>query len=169
MAKIIEWTPEQQAEFDDWVASRPPKIQAMVRSHPPNRLYRLTSTNQRVTIFAYGEGGTVQVIVSGQYNLIVFDRKVFGINLAELIECELPGPDEELGTALTDPAQIEAFVTASRPLVLNDAQKAYLVKTLQGRSGLGIMKCQAALVAHNWDIEATMKTLMKESRERNSW
>lgn len=80
-----------------WVAERPPSIQKMVASHPPNRLYLLKSSNHRVTIYSYCENGTVTVNVTGEYNRVLFGRRVFGISLDDLVECDLPGLDEPLG------------------------------------------------------------------------
>jgi hypothetical protein len=169
MADIIELTPEQQAELEAWIAERPPVVQEAVRSHPPTKLYRLTDTNQRVTISAYNEDGTVQVIVAGKYNAVVFDRQVFGIPLSALTECELPGPEEQTGTALTHPLDVQIFVDATRPLVLNDQQKARLVKELHDKTGKGLMASKLVLIAHDWDIEAAIATLLREHGERHRW
>jgi len=51
---------------------------------------------------SYNEDGTLSVIVSGEYNLIIFERKVFGISPNDLTECDLPSEDDVLGTILTD-------------------------------------------------------------------
>lgn len=169
MADIVKLTPEQLAEYEAWVASRPPVIQEMVKTHPPTKLYRLEDTGQRVTISGYSEDGTVKVIVEGRYNAVMFDRQVFGIPLSALTECELPEVGEPVGTALTHPLDVQIFVDATRPLVLNAEQKARLVKELHDKSGLGLMKCKTALIAHDWDIEATIKTLLREGRERDKW
>jgi len=49
-------------ELEKWIASRPPKIQAMVRQHPPGEYlispdapYALTAPGTRVSIFSYNE------------------------------------------------------------------------------------------------------------------
>lgn len=107
MAKIHEW---DQAEWDRWVAERPPVVQELCRRFPPNTLYRMKSTGERVTMLGYNEKGTVTVAVSGQYNQVVFERNVFGVPPDDLEECDFPGPDEPLGTLLTENEDIEAFV-----------------------------------------------------------
>ena len=98
MALIRRWTPEQQAEWDAWVAGRPPIVRAMAARVAPNRLYRLRTTGQRVFPVAYSENGTLRVYVSGGYNCVAFERHVFGIDPEDLTECDLPGPDEILGS-----------------------------------------------------------------------
>jgi hypothetical protein len=117
MAKIAELDP---AFWTDWVATRPPEIQEMCKRWPPDRLYRMRDTGQRVTLLSYGEDGTVRVSLTGQYNLVTFDREVFGINPNDLTECDLPKPEELVGTMLTEEAEIEAFVDEIRPVILAD-------------------------------------------------
>lgn len=98
MAKLTGFDEE---EITAWLATRPPTIQEMHRKHPAGRLYRMASTGHRVTIYSYSEGGTVTVDITGEYNLLDFERRVFGINPSELTECDLPVPGESLGATLT--------------------------------------------------------------------
>jgi hypothetical protein len=95
MAVVREFT--DKAEWDKWVAERPEAVQKMCRSHPPDRLYRMASTGHRCTILYYSEEGTVRVDISGMYNRVVFGRQVFGVEIGDLTECDLPGPDEDVG------------------------------------------------------------------------
>ena len=118
MAKIIEWTEKQRREWDKWVANRPAVIQELCRRLPGDRLYRLKSYNQRVTLCSYSEDGTVTVIVSGKYNFVTFDRKVFGISPDDLEECDLPDPEELIGTVFTEKKDIYAFIEAEMPIIL---------------------------------------------------
>jgi hypothetical protein len=89
--------PVDGQELEKWIATRPPAIQEMVRSHPPERLYRMKSTGSRVEIHSYAEDGTVTVWVGGQWNLVLFGRHVFGVPLDDLEECDLPPPSEMVG------------------------------------------------------------------------
>lgn len=100
MAKYMEWTEAQQAEWVEWVASRPECVRLLCERLPFDRLYRMKSTGQRVTIDAYSEDGTLRVFVSGKYNLITFQRSVFGISPDDLEECDLPALDEPVGTLI---------------------------------------------------------------------
>jgi hypothetical protein len=120
MAKFMEFTPEQQQEFDAWLAERPPLIQDIVEKYPPDRLYRLKTTKQRVTIQIYHVDGTVTVFVSGQYNLCVFDRNVFGISVTDLEECDMPTEEEMTGTVLTEQESIDDFIETTRPYILRE-------------------------------------------------
>lgn len=79
-----------EAAFEEWVASRPAAIQAMIRRHPPGRLYLLKTTGQRVLIHSYLEDGTVKVDVNAEFNATVLPRRVFGISPDDLEECDLP-------------------------------------------------------------------------------
>ena len=98
MAKIAEIN---QAGFKEWLQGRSDIILDMVKRYPPDVLYRMKSTGQRVTIIAYAEDGTVRVLVSGDYNAVLFEREVFGVHLENLEECDLPDRNERLGTLLT--------------------------------------------------------------------
>jgi len=119
MAKIFEMTKEEKVEYQTWVESMPDDIQKMIRKYPPDRLYALKPSLQRVTIASYVEDGSVTVTVSGKFNLIAFDRNVFGVNPKDLIECDLPKENEALGTILTDQDDIDSFVDQVR-----EAQKS---------------------------------------------
>ena len=86
-----------QAGYAAWVAERPPVIRDMIASHPPDRLYRMQSTGHRVTLHSYSEDRTVTVDITGEYNRVVFSRRVFGIPVDDLIECDPPPADEPIG------------------------------------------------------------------------
>ena len=112
MAKISDGF--RQAEFDAWVESRPPAVRALCKRLPPDRLYRMKSTGQRVTLHSYSERGTVTVDVTGRFNLTTFDRRVFGIDPDDLVECDLPASDEPIGTILTEQEDVEALIEIER-------------------------------------------------------
>lgn len=100
MAEIMKIDPERQAEYDAWVAERPEVIKAMIRTNPATKLYRIKATGQRVKILAYSEDGTVRVNVPADYNLVAFEREVFGVPLSELEECDLPEEGELVGSII---------------------------------------------------------------------
>lgn len=96
-------TPEQEELWKEWISQRPESIRAVAARFDPWTLYRLKTTNQRVYVLAFSEPGedgkvTCRVGVSGEFNLVTFERDVFGIDPDDLEECDLPGPDETLGT-----------------------------------------------------------------------
>lgn len=111
MAKIRDDL--DQAAWDAWVATRPACVQALCKRLPPDRLYLLKSSGHRVFMYSYSENGTVTVCVTGRYNAVTFERRVFGIKPEELEECDLPGADEPLGTLLTERKDVDAFIDAS--------------------------------------------------------
>jgi len=104
---------EREPMWSEWLAERPPRIRKMIERYPPNRLYRMAD-GHRVTIESYHDDGTVSVDVSGEFNLVTFERYVFGVNPAELVECDLPDADELVGALLRDRTQIEAYLASMR-------------------------------------------------------
>lgn len=107
MAVIMAYDAETQAEWDAWVASRPPVVKDLAERFPPNRLYQLKSSGHRVVMYSYSEDGTVTVTVSGDYNLLTFERHVFGVKPDDLEECDLPAPGERLGVMFAGPMVCE--------------------------------------------------------------
>jgi hypothetical protein len=129
VARFREPTPEQLAAWKEWVAERPPAIRAAAEKLDPWSLYRLKNTDNRVTFYSLseGEGGeiTATVNVTGEFNKVVFERRVFGIALDDMEPCDLPGPDEDLGALLTDDDEIKAYIDAIRPEVLANRRKPH--------------------------------------------
>lgn len=118
MARIQDPTPEQEVGWKKWVKSRPKKVRVIAERFDPWSLYRLKDTGQRVTLRSISEDGTVSVNITGDFNVIMFDRYVFGIDPDKLEPCELPDESEPIGTVLTEEADIEAFVDMVRPAIL---------------------------------------------------
>lgn len=112
MAKFREIV--DQKGWRVWVESLPPVIQELCTLLPPDRLYRLKTTGLRVTLFSYGENRTVTVEVTGKFNMVMFNRRVFGIRPEDLEECDLPAKDEMLGTILTERQDIDAYIDSFR-------------------------------------------------------
>lgn len=87
MSKVFDMDEQQ---FLEWKATRPPFIQEMISKYPPDRLYKLTTTGQLVTLISYAEDGTVRILVSQKWNgPFVMEREVFGIDPKELVEFDL--------------------------------------------------------------------------------
>lgn len=107
MAKIAELI--DPAGWERWVSTRPPVVQDLCRRYPPDRLYLLKPPGQRVTLVSYNENGTVTVNVSAQWNCVVFEREVFGIDPNDLEECDLPNETELVGAMLTEEGDVKAF------------------------------------------------------------
>lgn len=99
-----------EPEWTEWVNSRPPLVKDIAQKLPPNKLYRLKTTGQRVTMYSISENGTVTVDITGEFNLIDFDRQVFGINPDDLEECDLPKENERLGAIYKTEEEITTAV-----------------------------------------------------------
>jgi hypothetical protein len=99
MARHTDPTPEQQAAWTSWLAARPPGIRAVASRFDPWTLYRLRDSGHRVTFLGCDDGDppTVRVGVSAKWNLVGFERQVYGVRPEELVECDLPAPDEPVG------------------------------------------------------------------------
>jgi hypothetical protein len=101
---IHDPTEDDIASYNEWGASRPPAVQELAKRFLPWKLYKLKSSGHRVTIYSIGEpieaGKTLTFTVNvlGKYNRVAFERRVFGIPPDDLEECDLPGPDEVLGS-----------------------------------------------------------------------
>ena len=103
VTRHIEPTAAQKAAWREWVASRPESIRVVAERYDPWTLYRLKTTNQRVFLEAFSEPGadgkvTCRVGVSGMFNMVTFERSVFGIDPDDLEECDLPSTDEPVGS-----------------------------------------------------------------------
>jgi hypothetical protein len=101
MARWMTPTDEQERGLAEWKASRPDVVRAMMDKLDIWSLYRMKSTGHRVTIYSFYENGMVTVNVTGEYNSVAFDRRVFGVDPDDLEPCDLPGPNEPVGTVLT--------------------------------------------------------------------
>ena len=118
MAKLMEPSAEQLAEWDAWVAERPPSVRAVAERFNPWTVYRFKDTGQRCTILAFGEDGTVRVAVTSVLNFVTFEREVFGVDPDNLEESDLPGPDELTGAMFVEEPDVERCADALRPQIL---------------------------------------------------
>jgi hypothetical protein len=110
MALMYEMTEQQRSDWDNWISSRPKAVQDLARRFPPNKLFRLKSSGHRVYLYSYFEDGTLTVVVDGKYNMVAFERKVFGIKPEALEECELPASDEVVGSMNLTPEQVKKMM-----------------------------------------------------------
>jgi hypothetical protein len=96
MAKWLIWEEEQKKGWYEWITGRPQVIQDIAEKYNlvGDELYRLKTTGQRVMLHSLSEDGTITVTILRKYNLDVrpfdFDKRVFGINPADLEPCDLP-------------------------------------------------------------------------------
>lgn len=102
MSIWIKWTDEQHKLWASWVASRPQVIQDMIAKYDLryDRLYRLKTTDQLVTLASFNENGTLSVSVLQKFNpqtvLAPFmELNVFGIDPADLEEADWDGEVED--------------------------------------------------------------------------
>lgn len=115
MADFYSPLPEARAEWDAWVASRPPLIRVLARRFPPWSLFRMRDSGHLVHAYSYSEDGTLTVIVGGTFNFVAFPRRVFGIRPDNLEPAELPPAEATVGAVLTRRKDIESFIEQNRP------------------------------------------------------
>lgn len=100
MAVWINLTEEQKKQAAEWIAACPQVVIDMVAKYnlSVDKLYRMKETGQRVTLIALGENDTVRVGYFKDFNLMMFsiaeEREIFGVNPADLEECDYPKQSE---------------------------------------------------------------------------
>jgi hypothetical protein len=119
MARVTEPSDEDIREWLKWVEERPEPVKSIAKRFDPWSLYRFRDGGQRATLVSISENGTVTVRVTGEFNIVMFDRDVFGVNPDDLEPCDLPGPDEVLGTWMT-PTEVDENIDALRVLARPD-------------------------------------------------
>lgn len=103
MASWYEPTPEQASSWAEWVKERPPAVRAAIalKGLAPWKLFRLKG-GHRAYLHALDEeidgSVTLRMVVSGEFNVLLFERTVFGIKPGEIEECELPDEGEPVGS-----------------------------------------------------------------------
>jgi hypothetical protein len=102
MARWTNPSDEQLQGYLEWVDERPEPVKSLAKQFDPWTLYLLKSSDHRVTVHGFFEDGTMSVNVTGQFNLLGFERRVFGILPDDLEECDLPLPGEPLGVTMTE-------------------------------------------------------------------
>jgi len=117
MARWYEPTENAKRDWAEWVAERPPDVRKVAKQFPPWILYRMGSTGRRVTLRGFDKGDTIcaRVVVDERFNCILFGREVFGVDPADLQECELPEPGELVGSPETGAYVIDSVGDADTP------------------------------------------------------
>ena len=114
-------TPEQLGGWHNWVDSRPECIRELIRrrNFDPWTLYRLKTTDQRVTLVGFHESEddkkvTLMVDVSGDFNFVIQERVVFGVDPDDLEECDLPSEGEILGNCDLSQEEVDRILAEAR-------------------------------------------------------
>ncbi len=110
MSNWMPWSDSLEREWQEWLSERPPVVQDLAKRFPPYKLYRLKGGGKRVYPRSYNEDGTLRVTVSARFNLVLFERNVFGVEPEDLTECDLPAAGEMLGALATEPGEVDALI-----------------------------------------------------------
>ncbi len=114
-------SPPQQAEWDAWLADRPDCIREAGKKLVPWKLYYDRESGMRCTLVGFTEvkppdqPRKAEVIAdfTGRYNLISFNRRVHGLSVDQLEECDLPAENEPLGVMLNNEQRL-AYINEQR-------------------------------------------------------
>jgi hypothetical protein len=117
--RIYEPTAKQEQRWARWVASRPDLVRRVAERFFPWELYLLKSTGQYGTVRSFFEDGTVSFAVTGEHQVVLFDRIVFGINPDDLVPSDGPEADELRGTLLSH-QQVEDNIDVLRAIIRPD-------------------------------------------------
>lgn len=128
-------TAKNERLWKEFVASLPAVTRKVAERFDPWTLYRLKPHNHRVYVLSFSDQGAdgnvkCRVGISGEFNLVTFEREVFGIDPDDLEECDLPGPDEQVGS-LDLPIDVVKNLRASYPS--DDALPAHVMIDLVAR------------------------------------
>lgn len=119
MARYVDPSEAEIAEFAEWLKDRPAIIQELAARLDPWSLYLLKTTGQRVTLVAYAEDGTVRVDVAACVNPgLLFERTVFGVNPDNLEPCDIPedaGDHEPILSAAEAEENVDVLRVLMRP------------------------------------------------------
>jgi hypothetical protein len=137
MARWYEPDDKQLADWKEWKETLPETARKNAEKFPPWELLWLPTSDSghRVFPYSYSDNGTLTVVVTGQFNRVTMERKVFGINPEDLTPCELPGPDEPLGVTLNEEQQL-AMVNRIR--VQNGLPPLESLDEVRGQDGCAI-------------------------------
>ena len=100
---------KEQREYRAWVASRPPVIQALITSHPPDQCYRAENGGHYI-IRAYQESddGTAKMRVEHGRDSFMPGFGVFGMEPDDLAPCPTQGDWEPAGEDELEASQEKA-------------------------------------------------------------
>lgn len=123
MTHFYEPTDEMKNEWADFVSSRPDVVRKVAEKFNPWTLYRIGKDGHRVTLYSFGEhkdgSVTLTVNVTGEFNCVMFERRVFGIKPEDLQECDFPAKNEITGAVLSG-GQVEEHIDTLRVMIRPD-------------------------------------------------
>lgn len=111
MAIIEQWSEEKTQAWKARAATFPHHLRALAESFPPNKLFRHKHTGYRVTVCNFANDGRhVAIKVTGKFNLLPFNYVEFEVPIEDLVECDAPGPQEEVGELIKSGAEILIYM-----------------------------------------------------------
>lgn len=94
---LYPMTDAELAEWGQWLKDRPETIRDLALRFPPNGLFRIKASKHYCVINSFMEDGTVTVRVTCAFQMLAFDRVVFGLKPDELEPAPLPEKGVRIG------------------------------------------------------------------------
>lgn len=87
-------TPQQEAEWQAWLAERPEKVREVAEAYPPWGDYFMPKTEQNAVIQHYDEheDGSVTLFIVVWRDWLPLPHGVFGVPPEDLVRRDLPSP-----------------------------------------------------------------------------
>ena len=99
--------------FEEWLKTGPLIIQEMAKKYPPNKFYKIRGKGHICTLYSYSENNTVTVDITGDFNKLTIERRVFDINIDDLVETEFD-ETQPTGVLFTKEDDIENYIKIMR-------------------------------------------------------
>lgn len=99
--------------FEEWLKTRPLIIQEMAKKYPPNKFYKIRGKGHICTLYSYSEDKTVSVDITGDFNKLTIERRVFDVNIDDLVETEFD-ETQPTGVLFTKEDDIEDHIKIMR-------------------------------------------------------
>ena len=118
MAAFRSPSTDDQRVWEEWLASRPAHVRQVAEQFPPWELFLLKSSGHRVVPHSFQENKETKAVtmtldVLGEFNVLFYERRVFGVKPEDLEPCALPADDEPHGVVLT-PDEAVAHINKMR-------------------------------------------------------
>lgn len=97
MARWMNPTRKDVLEVNQKLKDRPRNVRAIAKKLDFFSLYWLQPVQSHVIIYSVEDDGSITVSATREYNHLVYDVLIFGVDLEDLHTCEIPSRAREQG------------------------------------------------------------------------